>query len=82
MQVPRPDAGEYVTTTLTVVLTLAVLQYAGIFFDGSGGIDPGYLLGVGLTLPVFIFLFSLAAANVSWIPSWDEKNHTGGTDGR
>ncbi|WP_247730967.1 hypothetical protein [Halovivax limisalsi] len=74
MKFPTPDPTEYGTTILVVLATLAVLEYVGLFSEGSGTVDVPYLVGVGLLLPVAMYLISLTGANVAWIPEWNELN--------
>lgn len=70
MRLPSPSYREYVEFVATVLVTIAVLQYAGIF-GPSGNIDMTYLVVTGLSLPVFTYLLTVACENVSWVSQWD-----------
>lgn len=39
MRLPSPAYREYLTFVATILVTLAVLQYTGIFYEMSGAID-------------------------------------------
>ncbi|MUW15432.1 hypothetical protein GJ633_12880 [Halorubrum sp. CBA1125] len=71
MRFPRPSPSKYAGDTIAVVLTLAVLQYTGLFFDGPGTLDLSYLAAIAVLFPVFTYLISVVTANVEWVPSWD-----------
>ncbi|WP_155120597.1 hypothetical protein [Haloprofundus marisrubri] len=70
MRLPSPSYREYVEFVATVLVTIVVLQYAGIF-GPSGDIDITYLVVTGLSLPVITYLLTVACANVSWASQWD-----------
>ncbi len=71
MRVPSPAYREYVEFVATVLTVFAVLQYAGIFFENPGEIDPRYLFSVGLLLPVCVYLMTVIQESVEWIPRWE-----------
>jgi hypothetical protein len=70
MRLPEPSYRAYLEYVATVLVTIAVLQYVGIF-GSSGNIDITYLVGLGLTLPVFTYLLTVAGENLRWIPRWE-----------
>ncbi|OVE83226.1 hypothetical protein [Natronolimnobius baerhuensis] len=76
MEFPRPDGLEYLNTTVTVVVLLAVFHYTGIFVGTPGNVDWWSLATVAVLLPVCIYCWSLVVANVDWLPSWDEKTRS------
>jgi len=71
MRLPSPSYREYVEFVATVLVTIAILQYIGIF-GPSGDIDISYLVGLSLTLPVFTYLLTVVFENVSWVSQWDK----------
>lgn len=76
MQFPRPDLREYARFAATALLTLAVLQYAGIFYDDPGIIDWRSLLVLGLILPVFAYLLTVVTGNIERLPDYEKMNRT------
>lgn len=72
MQLPSPAYGTYLGQTATVLVTLAVMQYAGIGFSASGGLDFAFLAVAGATFPLFTYLLTVVAANSSRIPQWEQ----------
>lgn len=70
MRLPSPSYREYVEFVATVLVTLAVLQYLGIF-GLSGEIDILYLASLSLALPVFTYALTAAFENISWVSQWD-----------
>lgn len=70
MRLPSPSYREYGEFVAAGLVTIAVLQYAGIFVS-SGEIDTTYLVVLGLTLPVSVYLLTVACENVTWVPRWD-----------
>jgi len=70
MRLPSPSYRGYAEFVATVLVTIAVLQYVGIF-GPSGDIDVIYLVGMSLTLPVFTYLLTIALENVAWVSQWD-----------
>ena len=71
MWLPSPAYREYLKFVATVLVTLAVLQYTGTFFETSGAIDPIHLISVGLILPVTTYLLTVLQENSEWIPRWN-----------
>lgn len=74
MELPKPDLREYANFTATALLTFAVLQYAGVFFDDPGQLDVVYLVSVGVLLPVSTYLLSVVLVNTP-LPNWERMNH-------
>lgn len=70
MRLPVPAYRAYVEFVVTVLVTLAVLQYVGVFGQ-SEGIEFRYLAGVGLSLPICTYLLTVVCANSPWISQWD-----------
>jgi hypothetical protein len=70
MRLPSPSYSGYAEFVATVLVTVAVLQYVGIF-GPTGDIDVTYLVGMGLILPVFSYLLTVAFENVAWVSQWD-----------
>lgn len=70
MRVPSPSYREYAEFVATVLVTVAGIQYLGVF-GSSGGLNVTYLATLGLTLPVVTFLLTVAGANVDRVPQWD-----------
>ncbi|WP_096393393.1 hypothetical protein [Halorubrum trapanicum] len=64
MRFPNPSLFEYALNTAVVVLTLAVLQYTGWLWADPAGLDPAFLVAVGVTFPAFSYLIALVGANV------------------
>lgn len=70
MRLPSPSYGEYAKFVATVLLTIAALQYFGIF-GPARGVDISYLVGLGLTLPVCTYLLTVVCENIAWVSQWD-----------
>jgi hypothetical protein len=70
MRLPSPSYRDYAEFVATVLVTITVLQHVGIF-GPSGDIDVTYLVGMGLTLPVFTYLLTAALENAAWVSQWD-----------
>ncbi|ERH09148.1 MAG: hypothetical protein J07HX64_00900 [halophilic archaeon J07HX64] len=70
MRLPVPAYGAYVEFVVTVLTTLAVLQYVGVFGQ-SGSIEITSLAGVGLSLPICTYFQTVVCANSPWISQWD-----------
>jgi hypothetical protein len=60
---PRPAVDEYAVKTAVVVLTLAVIEYLGLFGSQAGTIDWRFLLLVGIMFPVFRYAIEVIAAS-------------------
>lgn len=71
VNLPAPDYRAHVSFVATVLATLAVLQYAGIFYDDPGRVDPTFLLGVGVLLVVWSYVLTVILANVDALPQWE-----------
>ena len=71
MRFPSPSYREYVGFVVTVLATITILQYIGVF-GPSGEIDITYLVGLSLTIPVFTYLMTVIFENVSWVSQWDK----------
>lgn len=54
---------------VTVLVTMATLQYVGVF-GPSEGIEFSSLDGVGLTLPLCTYLLTVVCANSRWLSQW------------
>ena len=76
MKWPSPAYREYFEFVATVLVTLAVLQYTGTFFQTSGTIDPIHLISLGLILPVTTYLLTVLQENIEWIPRWNRMVQT------
>ena len=76
MKFPTPDVREYAKVTGAVLLTLAVLQYTGVFSENAGAVDWVFLLGVGVLLPVFTYGLTIITENVAWLPDGDRMART------
>ncbi len=70
MRLPSPAYREYVELVATVLVTITVLQYIGIF-GPSKDVDITYLVIFGLTLPLFTYLLTVAGENIAWVSEWD-----------
>jgi hypothetical protein len=70
MRLPTPSCKGYTEFIATVLVTITVLQYVGIF-GSSGDIDLIYLVAMTLTLPVFTYLLTVASENVTGVSQWD-----------
>jgi hypothetical protein len=77
MNFPRPDLQEYARFTVTALLTLAFLQYTGIFYENAGAVNLRFLIGVGITLPIFLYNITLVTGNVNGLKNYGEINRTG-----
>ena len=75
MRFPSPSYREYVNFVATVLVTITVLEYAGIF-GPSGDIDMTYIVGIGLFLPVFTYLLTVVCENVTWVSQWERMVQT------
>ena len=75
MRFPSPSYREYVNFVATVLVTITVLEYAGIF-GPSGDIDMTYIVGIGLSLPVFTYLLTVVCENVTWVSQWERMVQT------
>ncbi len=71
VQLPTPAYGAYLGQTATVLVTLAVMQYAGLGFRAPGEFDFAFLAVAGATFPLFTYLLTVVAANSSRIPQWE-----------
>lgn len=71
MRFPRPAVDEYVVKTAVVVLTLAVIEYTGLFGSQAGTVDWRFLLMVGVMFPVFRYVLAVIGANTGLIPAID-----------
>lgn len=71
MRLPSPSYREYLKFVATVLVTIAVLQYTGIF-GGSEELDFMYLAVLGLSLPIFTYLLTVALENISWVSQWQK----------
>lgn len=76
MKFPRPDVQEYAKFTGTALLTLAVLQYTGIFYENAGTVNWKFLLGIGIILPIFTYILTIIAENIEWLPDYDKMTRT------
>jgi hypothetical protein len=76
VKLPSPAYREYLAFVATVIATLAILQFTGIFFGDPGAVDLRYLLGIALVLPVSTYLLTVVQENVEWIPRWDRMVQT------
>ena len=70
MRWPSPSYGAYAEFVVTVLMTMALLQYAGLS-GPAGELDLAFLGGTGCTLPIATYLLTLAAENSPWIPQWE-----------
>lgn len=71
MKWPSPSYREYLELIATVLATMAILQYTGIFFGHSGEFDFTYLAVVGATLPITTYFLTVVGENSSWMSQWD-----------
>lgn len=71
MELPSSSYREYLELVTTVLATIAILQYTGIGFGRPGEFDFTYLAVVGLSLPVFTYLLTVAGENSSWVSQWN-----------
>ena len=76
MKFPKPSPKKYLDMIATVLVTMAVLQYTGIFAETSGELDLVSLATVGLILPFSTYLLTVIAENVAFLPDWDEMNRS------
>jgi hypothetical protein len=70
MRLPSPSYRGYAEFVPTVLVTIVVLQYVGIY-GPSGDIDVAYLVKMSLILPVFTYLLTVALENIAWVSQWD-----------
>jgi hypothetical protein len=70
VKVPSPSYGEYLKFVATVLSTIAVLQYVGIF-GRPAELDIAYLAVLGLILPIFTYLLTVVLANVDSLSQWE-----------
>lgn len=78
MRFPRPAVDEYAVKTAVVVLTLAVIEYTGLFGSQAGTIDWRFLLLVGIMFPVFRYLMAVLGANTGLVPAIDGEGRESG----
>lgn len=71
VRLPSPSYREYVELVATVLATLAVFQYLGIFSETPGVFDLTFLIGVGVFLPLVTYLLTVILENVEWVSQWD-----------
>ena len=71
MKVPSPSLREHLKFVATVLATIAVVQYTGVFSGNPGEIDLTYLAGLGLLLPISAYLLTAILANSEWLPQWN-----------
>ncbi|ELY62061.1 hypothetical protein C492_08530 [Natronococcus jeotgali DSM 18795] len=76
MEFPRPDLRENAKFTVTVLLTLAFLQYTGIFYENAGTINWRFLLILGMILPIFTCFLTIITANIEQLPDYDRVTRT------
>jgi len=70
MRWPSQSYGAYAEFVATVLVTIALLQYAGLS-GPAGEFDLAFLVGTGCTLPIATYLLALAAENTRLIPQWE-----------
>jgi hypothetical protein len=70
MRLPSPSYRGYAEFVATVLVTIAVLQYSGIF-GPFGDIDVVYLVEMSFILPVFTYLLTVALENIACVSQWD-----------
>ncbi len=70
MRFPSPSYREYVEFVATVLTTIAVLQYLGVF-GSSNNINITYFIGLSFTLPMCTYLLTVVCENIAWISQWD-----------
>lgn len=71
MRIPSPSYREYIEFVATALATFAVLQYTGVFFGDPGEFDLTFLVGVGMLLPICVYLLTAIQENVKWLPRWE-----------
>ncbi|MFT4909113.1 MAG: hypothetical protein ACI9TI_000266 [Natronomonas sp.] len=71
MKLPSPAYREYLELVVTVLVTMAVFQYIGLFFGHPGEFDFTFLAVLGGTLPIVTYLLTVVGENSSWISQWD-----------
>ncbi len=76
MRFPSPSYREYVEFLATVLATIGVLQYLGVF-GSPGNITLSYFVGLAFTLPVFTYFLTVVCENISWISQWDKMVQDG-----
>ncbi|GGJ15279.1 hypothetical protein GCM10008995_26360 [Halobellus salinus] len=70
MRLPSPSYREHVELVATVLVTITILQYLGVL-GRSGDIDVVFLVVLGITLPIFTYLLTVAGENIEWMSKWD-----------
>jgi hypothetical protein len=70
MRFPSPSYREYVELVATVLVTITLLQYVGVV-GPSGDVDVTFLVVLGVTLPLFTYLLTVAGENIAWVSRWD-----------
>ena len=69
MQWPSPPYGVYAEFIMTVLATMALLQYVGV--SGSAGeFGLAFLVGTGCMLPAATYLLTFMFENTARIPQW------------
>ena len=76
MKFPRPDIKEYIKFTATALLTLAFLQYTGIFYESAATVHWQFLLNLGIVLPILTYILTIITGNIDGLPDYDRMNHT------
>jgi hypothetical protein len=71
MRLPSPSYREYINVVATVLVTMTVVEYVGVS-GPSGDVDATSLVVMALTLPICIYLLSVAGENIASVPEWDE----------
>lgn len=71
MKWPSPSYREYLELIATVLATMAMLQYTGVFLGHPEEFDFTYLAVLGVTLPITTYLLTVVGENSSWMSQWD-----------
>jgi hypothetical protein len=71
MRLPSPSYGKYVEFVATSLLLTTVFEYVGLS-GPSGDVDATSLVVIALTIPICIYLLTVAGANIASLPEWDE----------
>lgn len=71
MRLPSPAYREYLEFVATALVTIAVLQYMGIF-GRSEELDLTYLAVLGLSIPISTYFLTVALENISRVSQWQK----------
>ena len=71
MKFPSPSYRAHLKFVATALVTIAVLQYTGIF-GSPGEVDFAYLADLAIGIPISTYLLTVVLENISWLSQWDQ----------